>query len=112
LTNAEVISWAFLNGKPKASAITGNTVAFRASHQTTLVAASCLADYSSSWEDLPLEKVVSKLTEAPVARGHKVALFAATGSRTSAELVKPVSCRPVRAKRDKQSLTHHELQPT
>lgn len=38
----------------------------------------------------PWEKVVYNLTEELVARGHKVTLFAAAGSRTSAELVKTV----------------------
>ena len=38
----------------------------------------------------PWEKVVYNLTEELVARGHKVTLFAAAGSRTSAELVETV----------------------
>jgi glycosyltransferase involved in cell wall biosynthesis len=38
----------------------------------------------------PWEKAVSNLTEALVRRGHKVTLFAAAGSRTSARLVQTV----------------------
>ncbi len=38
----------------------------------------------------PWEKVVYNLTEELVARGHRVTLFAASGSRTSAELVETV----------------------
>ncbi len=38
----------------------------------------------------PWEQVVHNLTEALIARGHRVTLFAAAGSRTSAELVETV----------------------